>query len=125
LGEGIIKYGSHAIGFQVKLAFSISQHSRDELLLSKIIDHLDCGNLEKPTTRPAVSFVVYKFSDIRDKIIPSEFLQKYPIQGVKYLDYSDFSKVALLIKNKAHLTDEGLAQIRLIKLGMNKGRTSS
>jgi len=29
------------------------------------------------------------------------------------------------MKDKAHLTDKGLAQIRLIKLGMNKGRTDS
>jgi len=110
---------SNDIGVQVKLAFSISQHSRDELLFSKR-DYLGCGNLEKPVTRSAVIFVVYKVISER-----KPFLQEYPIWGVKSLDYSDFSKVALLMKDKAHLTDKGLAQIRLIKLGMNKGRTDS
>jgi hypothetical protein len=106
---------------QVLLAFSISQHSRDEVLLSKIIKYLGCGSLEKPVTRlSTIAFVVYKFSDISDKIIP--FFHKYPLLGVKFLDYSNFSQVALLMKNKAHLTAEGLEQIRLIKLGMNKGR---
>ena len=121
----IAKSTARAVGFQVKLAFSISQHSRDELLFSNIRDYLGCGNLylEKPVTRSAVIFVVYKFRDIWEKIIP--FLQEYPIWGVKSLDYSDFSKVALLMKDKAHLTDKGLAQIRLIKLGMNKGRIDS
>jgi hypothetical protein len=48
-----------------------TQHSRDVLLLSKIIDYLGCGNLEKPSTRPdGAIFVVYKFSDICEKIIP-------------------------------------------------------
>jgi hypothetical protein len=38
------------------------------------------------------------------------------------LDYEDFCKVAELMKNKAHLTQEGLNQILKIKDGMNKGR---
>jgi len=34
----------------------------------------------------------------------------------------DFVKVAALIKDKAHLTEEGLEQIRNIKSGMDTGR---
>ena len=46
------------------------------LLLSKIIDYLGCGNLEKPSTRPdGAIFVVYKFSDICEKIIPKGALR--------------------------------------------------
>ena len=55
-----------------------------------------------------------------DKIIP--FFEKYPIKGVKALDYADFCKVAELMKNKAHLTEHGLEEIRKIKSGMNRGR---
>ena len=108
------------------MSFSISQHSslvpsppvngkgRDESLLSKIIDYLGCGNIEKAASRPTGStFVVYKFSDICQKIIP--FFQNYPLQGVKLLDYNDFVKIADLMKNKTHLTPEGLEQIRQIK----------
>ena len=64
-GEGcfyiaVIKSKSSSTGFRVKLTFSISQHSRDEPLLSKISDYLGCGNLEKPDTRPTVvTFVTY------------------------------------------------------------------
>jgi hypothetical protein len=39
------------------------------------------------------------------------------------LDYLDWCKVAELMKNKAHLTWEGLSKIRKIKAGMNKGRS--
>jgi hypothetical protein len=117
------KIQEFSTGFQVKLTFSISQHSRDEPLLSKISDYLGCGNLEKPTTRPTeVTFITYKFSDIFDKIVP--LFQEYPLRGIKLLDYSDFSQVALLMKNKAHLTAEGLVQIQSIKSGMNRGRMS-
>lgn len=55
-----------------------------------------------------------------DKLLP--FFQKYPIQGVKLLDYFYFVSVIELMKNKVHLTEEGLDQIRKIKSGMNRGR---
>jgi hypothetical protein len=38
------------------------------------------------------------------------------------LDYLDWCKIAELMKNKVHLSEEGLEQIRTIKAGMNKGR---
>ena len=57
---------------------------------------------------------------MNDKVIP--FFSKYKIQGVKYLDYLDFVKVAELMKNKAHTTAEGVDIIWKIKANMNKGR---
>lgn len=83
-----------------------------------IIQLLNCGNIYKD--REAFEYRVEKYSDIYDKIIP--FFTKYKIQGVKSLDYLDGCKAAELIKNKAHLTEEGLDPIRKIKVGMNKGR---
>jgi len=65
---------------------------------------------------------VVKFSDIIDKIIP--FFEKYPLQGAKLADYKDFKRVTELMLTKAHLTKEGLEEIRQIKAGMNRGRTS-
>jgi hypothetical protein len=41
---------------------------------------------------------------------------------VKALDFADFCEVAELIKNKVHLTSEGLKKIHIIKAGMNRGR---
>ena len=64
-----------------------------------------------------MDFKVTKIYDIQNKIIP--FLQKYPILGIKAIDFVDFCKVAELIKEKKHLTKEGLDQIRNIKAGMN------
>ena len=64
---------------------------------------------------------VSKLSDICDKIIP--FFNKYQIQGVKLMDYRDWCKVSELMKNKAHRTEQGLQEIRKIKVGINKGRT--
>jgi hypothetical protein len=59
-------------------------------------------------------------ADIINLIIP--YFNKYPIQGTKMLDYIGFCKVAELMQTKAHLTDEGLEEIRQIKCVMNTGR---
>ena len=102
----------------VELVFKLSQHSRDEQLMKSLIKYLNCGNMY--SAREEVDFIVTKFSDLTDKIIL--LFQKYPIQGVKHLDFLDFVKVAEIMKEKGHLTERGLDQIIKIKAGMNQGR---
>jgi LAGLIDADG endonuclease len=87
--------------------------------MENLINYLDCG-LVFNQTETAVVFKVRKFSDLIEKIIP--FFVKYPIHGVKAKDFLDFCRVVELMKNKEHLTTEGLEEIRKIKAGMNKGR---
>ena len=86
--------------------------------MRNLIKYFNCGNVFK--YQDTYRFVVTKFDDIENEIIP--FFKKYPILGVKYKDFSDFSKVAELMKEKKHLTQSGLEQIRQIKAGMNTGR---
>lgn len=45
--------------------------------------------------------------------------------GEKAKDLSDFSAWADLMKNRIHLTEEGVTKIRKIKEGMNRGRGSN
>lgn len=78
------------IGEAVKLVFQLTQHVRDEQLMSSFIKYFNCGNICK--SRESFVYRVDKFSDIEDKIIP--FFNKYKIQGVKLLDYIDFCKTA-------------------------------
>jgi len=109
---------SHRQGLKVQLVFQITQHIRDEQLVNSLVQYLGCGKVYN--NKEKVDFKVFKFSDLNEKVIP--LFQKYPIQGVKLLDYLDFVKVLELMKNKVNLTDEGLDQIRKIKAGMNRGR---
>jgi hypothetical protein len=101
----------------VVLKFQIVQHSRDIELMEMLIFTLGCGRIELAIKQSAVYFVVLKFKDISEKLIP--FFDKYPIKGVKALDYSDFKKVVLLMNRKTHLTEQGLSEIQSIKLNMN------
>ena len=105
-------------GEAVKLIYQLTQHSRDQNLIQSIIINFKCGNISK--NRTWIDLKVTKFDDIVEKIIP--FFKKYPIQGVKALDFADWCKAVELMKEKKHLTQEGLEQIRKIKDGMNRGR---
>lgn len=108
-------------GFSIKLKFSLAQHFRDERLLKHIVEYLGCGYYYKRPNMLAGDFIVVKLADIENKLIP--FLDNYPLIGAKRQDYLDFCKVASLMKTKAHLTNDGLEQIRQIKSGMNSART--
>jgi len=64
----IRKDKTYKIGYQVSLKFSMGQHSRDQQLLQNFISYLGCGRLSIKAN--LVEFVVDKFSDINEKIIP-------------------------------------------------------
>lgn len=104
----------------VVLIFIITQHIRDELLLKSFIKFFDCG--QTYSYKDNTEFRCLSFKDNYEKIIP--FFCKYPILGVKSLDFQDWIKVAEIIKTKDHLTKKGLEQIRQIREGINKGRYS-
>lgn len=112
----IFKSSHHKVGYQIRLEFEIAQHIRDELLMESFTSFFNCGIISR-YSEDMVKFRCTKFSDISEKIIP--FFKEYLPEGIKTLDFQDFCKVAELLENKAHLTEEGLNQIRAIKAGMN------
>lgn len=117
----VIKSNSLKSGVQVILRYQVTQHIRDSGLVQKFIKFFGCGNFTIRSNNIACDFVVSKFSDIDRIIIP--FFDKYPLLGIKALNYADFRKVAEIIKVKGHLTDSGLEEILKIKAGMNSGRS--
>ncbi len=108
-------------GFSVKLFVIISQHERDKELLASFMDYLGCGRIYK--NKDVFEYRVSKFSDIEDKIIP--FFKNYPLKGVKSSDFDDWCLVVEIMKDKKHLTLEGLEQIKQIQARMNKQRNQS
>ena len=115
----LVKSQRYKLGETVQLVFQLAQHSRDEALLILIIEYLGCGYLYKHSEN-AVIIRVINFNDIVTIIIP--FFKKYKIRGMKALDFEDWCKAAELMKEKKHLTAEGLEEIKQIKTGMNTGR---
>lgn len=118
MGEGCFLILTTKNTKSVTLRFKLTQHTRDIVLMKNIREYLGCGAYY--SSENIGEFVVSKFLDIKDKIIP--FFDKYTILGNKSLDYLDFKKAALLINRKEHLTKEGYEKILLLKGGMNRGR---
>lgn len=115
----IFKSNSNKIGYQVKLRFSIVQHSRDKKLLELIVKHLETGIINIHSSNAFV-LKITKLADLTNKIIP--LFKQNPILGVKQLDFLDFCEVAKLMSKGKHLTTNGLNLIRIIKNRMNTNR---
>jgi hypothetical protein len=119
-GSFDIKITKRKVKYQVELRFRITQHIRDAHILGIIAEYLGCGKVYIRSTGLACDLVVNTFPENINKIIP--FFNKHPIGTIKENDFRDFTLAAELIKNKAHLTLEGLAKIKEIKLNMNSLR---
>lgn len=104
---------------EVRLIFEIELREDDEPILREIQKTLNCGNIyhleyaRYAKWRPHVKLKVSNFTDISTKIIP--FFKRYPLQAKKRLQFEQFCQVAELIKQKRHLTPEGIEQIRTLK----------
>jgi hypothetical protein len=76
--------------------------------------YLNCSKYYARSNKNYGELIVEKFSDIIEKIIP--FFDKYPLVGKKSKDFQYLKKVALLMKSKDHLTEEGLQEIKKNKI---------
>jgi len=118
------KSKTHKLGESVQLIFQLAQHTRDSQLINSLVNYFSCGLYKTSFTQGSMSiYTVTKFTDLTLKIIP--FFDRYPLPGNKALEFADFKGVVELMKNKGHLSVEGLAQISKIKTGMNRGRQLS
>ena len=90
--------------------------------MCNLINYFNCGKLYKNNN--CFNLTIRKFADSKGdtKIIP--FFLNYPIIGHKLLvrRIQDFCKVGYLLKEKKHLTIDGIKKISLIKSEMNTKR---
>nr|QJQ35481.1 LAGLIDADG endonuclease [Fusarium begoniae]QJQ35521.1 LAGLIDADG endonuclease [Fusarium ananatum]QJQ35562.1 LAGLIDADG endonuclease [Fusarium guttiforme] len=116
-------YASQSVDKPVSLSFRVFHYelgAKDEELLKILVYFFNCGNLNYDEDKKVVIFVIRKFEDINQKIIP--FFDKREIKGVKYKDFKDWSEAAKIIESKNHLTQEGHNEIRRIRKNMNSNR---
>lgn len=108
------------LGYRVQLRFRISQHSRDFILMQKIVEYLGSGKIYKYAGKSAVILIIVDFKDITNILVP--FFNENPLIGIKLYDSLDWCKIHSLMLNHFHLTLEGINSIRKIKSDMNTGR---
>lgn len=108
-------------GIFKSLLFKITQHQRDEVLLTAIKEYFNCGYCYLRKKEFVMDFKTTKFSDINDIIIP--FFINNPILGVKSLDFKDWCLVSEIVNKKEYKLEEIAIKIREIQKGMNRGRS--
>jgi len=96
-------------GIFKSLLFKITQHEKDEVLLTAIKEHFNCGYCYLRKKENIIDFKVTKFSVVNEIIIP--FFIKNPILGVKSLDFNDWCLVSDIVNKKEHKLEEGALKI--------------
>lgn len=113
----ILKNKELKTGFKVELIFQIGLHENDKAILELIQSSLGVGKIYKHGNE---SFQ-FRVSSIKDLEVIINHFDKYPLQTQKQADYLLFKRTKDIIKNKEHLTIEGLDKIVAIKASMNLG----
>ena len=121
-GEGsfiltIIKDNKYKTGWRVACRFVISLHKKDLILLNKIKDFFNTGNVFY-MGKDASQYRVESLKGLENII---NHFDKYPLKTKKQIDYNLFKLAYNLIKNKNHTTKDGLLKLVALKAGMNKG----
>ena len=88
-------------GIFKSLLFKITQHEKDEVLLTAIKEHFNCGYCYLRKKENIIDFKVTKFSVVNEIIIP--FFIKNPILGVKSLDFNDWCLVSEIVNKREHI----------------------
>jgi hypothetical protein len=100
----------------------VTQKYHSAGILHDLVRYYGCGNVQIDNRKEnAYKFNVTKLADIINIIIPH--FDKYPLLSSKNLDYQDFRRVAFMMKDGVHLTENGMLEIKGIKENMNSKRS--
>lgn len=102
----------------VLVRFSISQHVRDLPLLLRI-QSLIGGHINK-AYKDNFELRIGAVGDILESVLP--IFNLHPLHGTKALDFLDFSRCVMIMKDKGHQTKEGMNNLMSIASGMNSKR---
>jgi len=105
-------------GYWALAGFSLVQHNRDILLFKLLKEFLGGGFIVEERNRNVVRGESLSF--MLEVIIP--LFDNNPLQSSKLKDYLSFCSACQLIKDKFHLTKEGMAKIKHFKDNMNTRR---
>ena len=105
--------------WRVRPLFQISLHKKDSPLLEQIKNFLGVGRIYKLNNNA----IIYKVYSEKELLVIQKHFEKFPLQSQKSADYELWSEVLNFVKNKEHLTMEGLRKILAIRASMNWGLT--
>jgi hypothetical protein len=107
----------YSFPWKISLCFNISQ--RDPVILSLYKRHLGCGTMRQ--RRDGVWYYeVNNLAAIVENVIP--FFKRFSfLSAKKKRDFHKFQKIAEIMQDGRHLTNEGVQEILKIRKDMNDG----
>ena len=107
----------YRIPWKVSLCFNVSQ--KDRVILALFKRHLGCGTLRERDDGVCY-YEVNNLNAIMQNVIP--FFERFPfLSAKKKADFARFKKMARIISEDRHLTEEGIREILRIRRTMNEG----
>ena len=124
-GEGCFHVGLNpheemTAGFQVLPEFTVVQHRRDVQVLHALKAYFGCG-VVRVNHGDRMAYRVRGLEHLLRRIVP--FFFKHPLKTSKNVDFLKFRDILLLMEKQAHLTGEGVEEIRSVARQMNRGRS--
>ena len=121
-GEGCFHIGINQnpimkLGYQVLPEFTVIQHKRNVQILYALKDYFGCG-VVRNNHGDRMCYRVRGHQNLLQTIVP--FFEKHQLKTNKKVDFIKFRRVVLMMNEDAHLSSEGLDDIRQIQLQMNK-----
>ena len=115
-GDDGFSIGNRKNSGQIYFRFHIAQHSKDLELMQLFVKFFCCGKVDVRSNKstPRCDFIIQDTSFLLDKVVGHFDL--YPLHNLKHEDYLCFKQALLLIKEKRHLTREGLDKIKSLNL---------
>lgn len=110
------------IGWSVIPIFAINLHIKDLQLLEGIKAYLGGGGNIRKNGKNMIQYTVSSMEHL-NKIIAH--FDRYPLSSQKKADFDLFKETILIIKEKGHLTPQGLQKIINIRASLNNGLTET
>jgi hypothetical protein len=107
------------MGYNIQVSFELSLNYKDKALLENIKHTLGVGNIFYNSNDKTYKFKVSNVNELINVIIPH--FKKYYLITQKRIDFELFTKIVEIIKNKEHLTMQGLQKIVNLKTTLNLG----
>jgi LAGLIDADG endonuclease len=132
-GEGCFAVPMHrnptsSVGWQVQPQFVVVQAASSIRALEALRDYFGCGRINVNRRRdnhrePLYRYIVRRFSDLDEVIVP--FFKTYRLRTAKRENFEKFVEVLELMKQRRHLSIDGLVEIARIAETMNHRKPSA
>ena len=106
------------LGWVVQVRFIVELHLKDLALIRNLQSFF--GGIGTITTTAKVArFSIVGLNDIINFVLPH--FDNFPLQSVKWIEFKLWRSCVIIMKNKGHLTLEGIKEIFALKSALNYG----